>query len=68
MLGVAPRCRLRSVIDRLAEADRATVKAVLDAFILKERFRRLASGEEDEPASEKRVGTRFGTGWPGFEL
>lgn len=32
-------------IDRLLEAEKATVKAVLDSFILKDRFQKLAAGE-----------------------
>lgn len=32
-------------IDRLADEDKATVKAVLDTFILKSRFQRLVSDE-----------------------
>jgi transcriptional regulator with XRE-family HTH domain len=31
-------------IDKLSEADKATVKAVLDTFIVKSRFQRLAAG------------------------
>lgn len=34
-------------VDKLSEQDKTTVKAVLDSFILKDRFWRLAS-EEDE--------------------
>ncbi|NKC13285.1 MAG: helix-turn-helix domain-containing protein [Gammaproteobacteria bacterium] len=37
-------------IDRLADADRATVKAVLDAFILKNRFQQLASTHKEQTA------------------
>jgi transcriptional regulator with XRE-family HTH domain len=39
-------------IDQLSEADRATVKAVLDTFILKSRFQKLASvaPAEESPA------------------
>ena len=33
-------------IDRLPEAEKTTVKAVLDSFILKEQFQRLARGEK----------------------
>ncbi len=33
-------------IDKLPENDRATVKAVLDTFIVKSRFQRLASATE----------------------
>lgn len=40
-----------SAIDRLSERDKETVKAVLDTFILKNRFQRLA-GEVAEPAGE----------------
>jgi transcriptional regulator with XRE-family HTH domain len=32
-------------IDRLPEADKDTVKAVLDSFILKDQFQRLAVGQ-----------------------
>lgn len=32
-------------VDRLPEADKATVKAVLDSFILKDQFQRLAAGQ-----------------------
>ena len=36
-------------LDQLSEEDRATVKAVLDAFLLKRKLQRLMSGEpEDE--------------------
>jgi len=36
-------------IDRLPEAEKATVKAVLDSFILKDRFQKLAAGEAAQP-------------------
>lgn len=38
-------------IDRLSERDKETVKAVLDTFILKNRFQRLA-GDAAEPDGE----------------
>ena len=34
-------------IDKLSDADKETVKAVLDTFILKSRFQRLAEGAGD---------------------
>ncbi|MGI9301374.1 MAG: helix-turn-helix domain-containing protein [Gammaproteobacteria bacterium] len=37
-------------IDQLTDADRTTVKAVLDTFILKNRFQQLASSHEEQPA------------------
>jgi len=40
-----------AAIDRLSGRDKETVKAVLDTFILKNRFQRLA-GEAAEPAGE----------------
>jgi transcriptional regulator with XRE-family HTH domain len=38
-------------IDRLSEHDKTTVKAVLDTFILKNRFQQLASGEGERAAA-----------------
>lgn len=38
-------------IDRLPEAEKTTVKAVLDSFILKEQFQRLARGTETSSAA-----------------
>lgn len=35
-------------LDQLSEADRATVKAVLDTFLLKRQLQRLAGGGRDE--------------------
>lgn len=32
------------LVDRLSEEDKITVKAVLDSFILKDRFQKLAAG------------------------
>lgn len=37
-------------IDRLTDADRTTVKAVLDTFILKNRFQQLASTHKEQTA------------------
>ncbi|NKC15793.1 MAG: helix-turn-helix domain-containing protein [Gammaproteobacteria bacterium] len=37
-------------IDRLADADRTTVKAVLDTFILKNQFQQLASTHKEQTA------------------
>ena len=37
-------------IDRLADADRTTVKAVLDTFILKNWFQQLASTHKEQTA------------------
>ena len=42
-------------IDQLAETDRATIKAVLDTFILKSRFQRLAAGGTDDEAPALKV-------------
>jgi transcriptional regulator with XRE-family HTH domain len=38
-----------TLIDQLPEQDKTTVKAVLDSFILKHRFQRLAGGEASPP-------------------
>ena len=38
-------------IDRLPEAEKTTVKAVLDSLIPKEQFQRLARGEKAESAA-----------------
>lgn len=35
-------------IDKFSEQDKATIKAVLDTYILKNRFQKLASGPESQ--------------------
>jgi hypothetical protein len=35
-------------IDKFSEQDKATIKAVLDTYILKNRFQKLASGPEGQ--------------------
>lgn len=37
-------------IDKFTEQDKATIKAVLDTYILKNRFQKLASGPESQTA------------------
>lgn len=50
-------------IDRLPESEKRTVKAILDAFIIKDKFLRLARGEKDEDAEGERLP---GTDWLGL--
>ncbi|NJD06121.1 MAG: helix-turn-helix transcriptional regulator [Methylococcaceae bacterium] len=51
---IADRDLLRKMeeVDKLPEADKTTIKAVLDSFILKSRFQQLA--RTDEPATTAR--------------
>ena len=52
-VNIADRELIRKLeaIDKLSAADKATIKAVLDSFILKNRFQNLAQGEENTKAA-----------------